>query len=256
MHFPLGDQVEWVYTSTDPMRTRLVTVRVEAPVEIEVESVVRPGVRRERAWVLRESDHQAPSYAVEWADRVEVVRRRRFGKPERRGLVVTDDLRWGDPGGWSRAYWHYDLRVRRYRLAGEEQVTVTAGVFPCLKILLDEGEDGTIWMAPGVGIVRTVGRVEGLDPPRYAVLELHTWRPPAAGAPRFACARCRRVYREADNGPAACGYHPGRFCDYDRLGVEGAGAAGDFWDCCMGQVQEGESPDDVPACATGRHVAG
>jgi hypothetical protein len=65
--------------------------------------------------------------------------------------------------------------VRRYRRVGREEVTVTAGRFECLKILLDEGETGTMWLAPGVGIVRSVGAIEGLAPTRYLVLELHSY---------------------------------------------------------------------------------
>ena len=66
------------------------------------------------------------------------------------------------------------------------------------------------------------------------------------------CARCGRAFREADNGDAACRYHPGHLRDYNDPGP-GSGAPGDFWDCCMRQVDSGE-PLDVPACAEGRHV--
>jgi hypothetical protein len=173
-YFPLRDGVSWVYSVTDPLQCRLLTVRVRPPVEIEAEDMLTHEVRRERAWVLEESERDAPHYAVERDHGVEILRRRRFGTPERQALVVDDDLRWSGEAAWARPCWRYDLQTRRYRRAGDEEVTVTAGVFWCLKILLDEGETGTYWLAPGVGIVRSVGAIEGLVPQRFSVLELHS----------------------------------------------------------------------------------
>ena len=67
------------------------------------------------------------------------------------------------------------------------------------------------------------------------------------------CARCGRTYREADNGDAACSYHPGQLRDYDVM-MPGEGASGDFYDCCRGQIHSGQTKNDIPGCATGRHV--
>ena len=38
---------------------------------------------------------------------------------------------------------------------------------------LADGVRWTVWLAPGVGIVRSVGAVEGLPRERFSVLELH-----------------------------------------------------------------------------------
>src|SRR5262245_59844536 len=70
---------------------------------------------------------------------------------------------------------------------------------------------------------------------------------------RHRCARCGKEFAESEQGDSACSYHPGRFLDYDQLGQPGCGAAGDFWDCCMRQVQRDIGPEDLPGCATGRH---
>jgi hypothetical protein len=128
--------------------------------------------------VLEQSDREEPRYAIARASGVEIVERRTFGDPSRRALVVSEDFRWDGPPDWSRPYWHDGLRTRRYRRAGEEDVTVSAGAFRCVKILLDEGETGTVWIAPGVGLVRSVGAIEGLAPTRYLVLELHSYAVP------------------------------------------------------------------------------
>ncbi len=67
------------------------------------------------------------------------------------------------------------------------------------------------------------------------------------------CARCGDAYRDTDNADDACRYHPGRLRDRDSLGQDGAGAAGDFYDCCQAQLPgDGTSP---PGCARGRHEA-
>lgn len=253
-YFPLDEQAEWVYAVTDPMNSRLVTVSVHPPVEIEVEDIVAPGVRREVAWILRQSDRETLTFAVEREHGVELLEKRRFGQPERHALVVTSDLRWAGDATWTRPVWHYDLQTRRYRRVGDEEVTVTAGRFQCLKILVDDGDSGTIWLAPEVGIVRTVSAIEGLDPQRYTVLELHSWRVPGLPGGPPHCARCGREFRRAENVEGACRYHPGRLRDYNSYGDLGVGAPGDFWDCCMRQVHDEALPQDVPPCASGRHV--
>jgi len=171
--FPLREGVRWNYSATDPMSCRLVTVRVRSTVEIEVGDMVTTGVRRERAWVLEESDGERPHFVIEREHGVEFVRPRRFGKPEREAVVVTEDYRWGGAETWSHPVSHYVLGTRHYRRAGDEEVIVSAGRFRCLRILIDEGETGTVWLAPGVGIVRSVGVIEGLSPDRFSVLELH-----------------------------------------------------------------------------------
>jgi len=171
--FPLREGVSWNYSATDPISCRLVTVTVRSTVEIEVGDMVTRGTRRERAWVLEESDRKEPHFVIEREHGVEFVRPRRFGKPEREAIVVTDEYRWSGEPTWSHPVSHYVIGTRSYRRAGDEEVTVSAGVFRCLKILLDEGKTGTVWLAPGVGIVRSVGVVEGLSPDRYSVIELH-----------------------------------------------------------------------------------
>jgi hypothetical protein len=198
-HFPLHERVSWAYSVTDPMRCVLVTVRVRPPVEVETEDLDTHRVVRERLWVLEQSDREAPSYAVERDHGVEILERCRIGESERRAVVVTqdehgagllerrragedrravvvtEDLRWTGDESWSRKLPYRGAAVRRYRRAGTEEVTVSAGRFSCLKILLDEGETGTIWLAPEVGIVRSVGSIEGLYPTRFLVLELHSY---------------------------------------------------------------------------------
>ena len=198
-HFPLGEHVSWAYAVIDPMRCELVTIRVRPRVEIEIEDLATQAVTKERAWVLEQSDREMPSYAIEREHGVDVLERCRIGESERRSVVVTqdqqgsgllerrragedrravvvtEDLRWTGDESWARKLPYRGGAVRRYRRAGHEDVTVTAGTFSCLKILLDDGDTGTIWIAPGVGIVRSVGTVEGLDPARYLVLELHSY---------------------------------------------------------------------------------
>jgi hypothetical protein len=198
-HFPLHERATWAYAVTDPMRCQLVTVRVRPPIEIETEDLDTQAVVREKAWVLEQSDREAPSYAIERAHGVEVLQHCRIGESggrsvvvtpgtgdtgllerrrgeDRRAVVVTEDLRFAGEASWSRTLPYRGGAVRRYRRAGTEDVTVSAGRFECLKILLDEGGTGTIWLAPGVGIVRSVGAIEGLDPTRYLVLDLHSYR--------------------------------------------------------------------------------
>ena len=197
-HFPLHEHVTWAYAVTDPMRCQLVTVRVRPPIEIETEDLDTQAVARQSAWVLEQSDREAPSYAIARDHGVEVLQQCRIGESERRAVVVTqdasggllerrrggedrravvitEDLRFGGEESWSRKLPYGGGVVRRYRRVGREEVTVTAGRFECLKILLDEGETGTMWLAPGVGIVRSVGAIEGLAPTRYLVLELHSY---------------------------------------------------------------------------------
>jgi hypothetical protein len=181
------------------MRCQLVTVRVRPPVDVETEDLDTQAVVRERLWVLEHSDREAPSYAVEREHGIEMLERCRIGASERRAVVVTqddqgagilerrragedrqavvvtEDLRFTGDDSWSRKLPYRGGARRRYRRAGLEEVTVTAGTFSCLKILLDDGETGTIWIAPEVGIVRSVGAIEGLDPTRYLVLELHSY---------------------------------------------------------------------------------
>lgn len=197
--FPLHERVSWAYAVTDPMRCQLVTVRVRPPEDIETEDLDTHTVARQRLWVLEHSDREAPSYAVERDHGIEFLERCRIGESERRAVVVTqedhgggilerrragddrravvvtEDLRWSGEESWSRTLPYKGGAVRRYRRAGREEVTVTAGTFACLKILLDDGETGTVWLAPEVGIVRSVGAIEGLDPTRYLVLELHSY---------------------------------------------------------------------------------
>jgi hypothetical protein len=197
-HFPLHDHATWAYAVTDPMRCQLVTVRVRPPIEIEIEDLETQAVARQSAWVLEQSDREAPSYAIARDHGVEVLQQCRIGESERRAVVVTqdasggllerrrggedrravvitEDLRFSGEESWSRKLPYGGGVVRRYRRVGREEVTVTAGRFECLKILLDEGETGTMWLAPGVGIVRSVGAIEGLAPTRYLVLELHSY---------------------------------------------------------------------------------
>lgn len=198
-HFPLHENATWAYAVTDPMRCQLVTVHVRPPTDIETEDLDTHAVVRERAWVLEQSDREAPSYAIERAHGIEVLQQCRIGEAgarsvvvtggtgdtglldrrrgeDRRAVVVTEDLRFTGEASWSRTLPYLGGAVRRYRRAGMEEVTVSAGRFECLKILLDEGETGTVWLAPGVGIVRSVGAIEGLHPRRYLVLDLHGYR--------------------------------------------------------------------------------
>lgn len=170
--FPLGEGVTWAYAAIDPVLCLLTTVRVRPPIEIDVEDVLDGRKARERAWVLEQSDRDEPRYAVARDGGVEIVERRTVGQPAHRALVVSEELRWEGPSEWSL---RGGLRTRRYRREGEEDVTVTAGRFRCQRILLDDGETGTVWIAPGVGLVRSVGAVEGLAPTRYLVLELHSY---------------------------------------------------------------------------------
>jgi hypothetical protein len=197
--FPLHERVSWAYAVTDPMRCQLVTVRVLPPVDVETEDLDTRAVVQQRLWVLAHSDREAPSYAVERDHGIELLEQCRIGGSERRAVVVTqdargagilerrqagedrravvvtEDLRLTGDESWSRTLPYRGSAVRSYRRVGLEEVTVTAGRFSCHKILLDEGETGTVWFAPGVGIVRSVGSIEGLHPPRYLVLELHSY---------------------------------------------------------------------------------
>lgn len=198
-HIPLHERVSWAYAVTDPMRCTLVTVRMRPPVDVETEDLDTHAVVRERLWVLEHSDREAPSYVVERDHGIEFLERCRIGESERRAVVVTqddqgagllerrhagedrravvvtEDLRFTGDESWSRKLPYRSGAVRRYRRAGVEEVTVSAGRFSCLKILLDEGDTGTVWLAPEVGIIRSVGAIEGLDPTRYLVLELHSY---------------------------------------------------------------------------------
>jgi hypothetical protein len=198
-HFPLHEHVTWAYAVTDPMRCQLVTVRVRPPVDIETEDLDTHAVSSRRAWVFEHSDRESPSYAVEREHGVEILERCRIGESERRAVVVTqdggdagilerrrggedrraivitEDLRLTGEESWSRRLPYRGGAVRRYRRAGREEVTVSAGRFECVKILLDEGETGTVWLSPEVGIVRSVGAIEGLAPTRYLVIELHSY---------------------------------------------------------------------------------
>lgn len=197
--FPLHERVSWAYAVTDPMRCQLVTVRVRPPVDVETEDLETHAVAQQRLWVLEHSDREAPSYAVERDHGIEILERCRIGESERRAVVVTrdedgagilerrraaedrravvvtEDLRFTGDESWSRKLPYKGGAVRRYRRAGPEEVTVSAGRFSCVKILLDEGDTGTVWLAPEVGIVRSVGAIEGLYPTRYLVLELHSY---------------------------------------------------------------------------------
>lgn len=198
MFLPLHERVSWAYAVTDPMRCLLVTVRVHPPVEVETEDLDTRAVARQRLWRLEHSDRDVPSYVAErdhgvefleqcriggagsrsvvvtQTDRAAGLLERRKAPDERRAVVVTEDLRFSGDESWSRTVPYRDSAVRRYRRVGLEEVTVTAGTFSCHKILLDEGATGTVWFAPGVGLVRSVGAIEGLDPTRYLVLELHS----------------------------------------------------------------------------------
>jgi hypothetical protein len=172
-HFPLRDGLSWVYSVTDPITCRLITVRLLPPGEIEVADMLTGETRPEQAWFLEETERSKQQFLLEREGGVQFLRERRFGRPERTGIVVTDDLRWAGEETWSHPGWHYSLETIRYRRAGEEEVIVTAGAFRCVKILVDEGERGTYWLAPGVGIIRSVGAIEGLAPTRYSVVELY-----------------------------------------------------------------------------------
>jgi hypothetical protein len=115
-----------------------------------------------------------PMYVVAREHGVEMVERKMLEKDTPLVLVVTGDLRWSGEPAWTLPVWHYALGTRRYRRADDEEITVPAGRFRCLKILLDEGTMGTVWLAPGVGFVRTIMEIEGLVD-RYSVVQLHSW---------------------------------------------------------------------------------
>jgi hypothetical protein len=174
-YFPLRDGLFWNYSATDPMDCRMSTLHVRPPVEIEVEDMLTGQARREKAWVLEQPEGREPRYAVEREGGVQILRRRRFGKPERQAIVVTDEYRWEGPETWSHPGWYYDLTTRRYRRVGREEITVSGGRFSCVKILINEGEAGTVWLAADVGLVRSVHAVEGTITDRYFVVELHSW---------------------------------------------------------------------------------
>lgn len=177
--FPLRPGVEWAYIAMDPIDSWPMTMRVGPRQEIEIEDMVTNEVRKEQAWLLERSDRDGKRqmFAVERSDGVQLIEQRPFGKPERKALVVTTDLRWAGEATWSQPEWYYELRTIGYRRAGEEEVIVAVGAFRCLKILLNEGEDGTIWLAPEIGIVRSVKPIEGLVN-RYAIMELHSYAVP------------------------------------------------------------------------------
>ena len=169
-YFPLRVGASWVYTVASPFQ-RIVKVSVEPQTEIEVEDLATNVTRPERAWVLREDDAQEPIYAVVGEHGVRILRTRRFGTPSHTAIVLQEDLRWGGAPTWSRPSLYYGhLSTVRYERVGEEDLIVTAGRFRCLKILIDEGEAGAVWLAPGVGIVREAHILEGID--RYSVVEL------------------------------------------------------------------------------------
>jgi hypothetical protein len=188
--YPLREGVTWHFTVTDPGSCVIVIVRVLPRQEIEVEDLVTHELRRELAWPLEEEvlrmlaepseepKREVRNFVVEQEEGVQFVRRSMVEKPDRRAFVVNDDLRWGGDATWSVPRQHYVLGTMRYRRVGEEEITVSAGKFRCVKILIDEGDRGTFWLAPGVGIVRSVGAIEGLFPTRYLVIELQGFRPP------------------------------------------------------------------------------
>jgi hypothetical protein len=163
-----------VYAVTDPLGSRFLTVTIEPPVVIEVIDLVTRERRWEQAWVLRQSDREQPMYVVPREQGVEMVERRMLEKDTPSVLVVTGDLRWSGERSWTLPVWHYALGTRRYHRAEDEQITVPAGSFRCVKILLEGGTQGTIWLAPGVGFVRTILEIEGLDDV-YSVVQLHSW---------------------------------------------------------------------------------
>src|SRR6185295_4388455 len=171
-YFPLREGASWVYVVASPLQ-KIIKVSVEPQMEIEVEDLVTHVVRPERAWVLREDDAQEPIYAVVGEYGVQILRTRRFGAPSHTAIVVHEDLRWGGAPTWSRpalsTYGNHPTTVQ-YRRVGEEDLLVTGGRFRCLKILIDEGEAGAVWLAPGLGIVREAHILEGID--RYSVVEL------------------------------------------------------------------------------------
>jgi hypothetical protein len=169
-YFPLREGASWVYVVSSPLQ-KIIKVVVEPQMEIEVEDLVTHVTRPERAWVLREDDAREPIYAVVGEHGVQILRTRRFGAPSHTAIVVHEDLRWGGAPTWSRPSLSYGhLATLRYERVGEEDLIVTAGRFRCLKILIDEGEVGAVWLAPGVGIVREAHLLEGID--RYSVVEL------------------------------------------------------------------------------------
>jgi hypothetical protein len=176
-HFPLRDGLSWTYAVIEPFTCTLVTAELRPPVAIEVADMLTGDRRSERAWVLEQTSGQRRQYVVERDCGVEILRERRFGKPETPGIVAVEGLRWAGEPSWSHPTWHYTLETIRYRRVGEEDVIVTAGAFRCIKILVDEGERGICWLAPDVGIVRSVGAIEGLTPTRYSVAELHSYIP-------------------------------------------------------------------------------
>jgi hypothetical protein len=172
--FPLDERARWVYAVTDPMGSRFLTVTAEAPVEVEITDVVTRQRRRERAWVLRQSDRPTLMYAVQHENGIEMIERRMLEKDTPLVLVVTGDLRWSGERSWTLPVWHYALGTRRYRRDEDEEITVPAGSFRCVKILVEEGMQGTIWLAPGLGFVRTITEIEGLVD-RYSVVQLHSF---------------------------------------------------------------------------------
>jgi hypothetical protein len=174
-YFPLRDGMTWIYSVTGPVIQRIFKAWIEPQVDIEIEDLGTRAVRSARAWVLREEDAPKLTYAVESEHGVQFLRERHLDKPDRKAIVVTSDLRWGGAPTWTRPTYHYTLGTERCRREPEEEeVTVTAGRFRCLKILLDDGETGAVWLARDVGIVREVSVIDGLESLRYSVLELHT----------------------------------------------------------------------------------
>lgn len=72
------------------------------------------------------------------------------------------------------------------------------------------------------------------------------------------CVRCGKSFDPTTSAADACVYHPGRLMDYDRVRVEHptsygrGGSGGDFWSCCMAQV---DNQGFALGCTRGAHVA-
>jgi hypothetical protein len=72
------------------------------------------------------------------------------------------------------------------------------------------------------------------------------------------CTRCGASFTEAENDDTACCFHSGDLCDYNSARrvehSEGRGGApGDYWDCCMAQVDQ---HGYAKGCVLGRHTTG
>ena len=169
--FPLREGLTRHYCLATTVLVEQFDIRVGPQVEIDVTDMVGGGDHTVRAWTLEQGSTR-PRFAVEQTDGVQIFERRTFGEPAREALVMTVDWRWKGEPAWSHPTWHYSLGKMSYRRAGEEDITVTAGAYRCIKILLDDGDSGAVWLAQGVGLIRSVGRIEGLNPARYSVIEL------------------------------------------------------------------------------------